>query len=158
MKSPFIRAHGYVPGPTERPISAGFFAGVVAFLPALAVAAIGGALSAAASDLRVATVTLILQLALLFSVAGAVYGWLFMRAANDRRGAWLFGLSYGFLTWMLGPATVLQWIFGRPIVMGVPAQFLLGTHLVYGLVLGLSFPHVGVMLRRRLRGAKITML
>jgi hypothetical protein len=44
---------------------------------------------------------------------------------------------------------MVLWITGRPLVIGVPAQFMLGAHLVYGLLLGSAFPHVGRLVRRR---------
>ena len=84
------------------------------------------------------------------ALAGAAYGRLFSRAANDRRGGWLFGASYGFLLWMLGPVAVLQWAVARPVAVGEAAQGLFGAHLLYGLVLGLLFPPVHRLLQRRL--------
>jgi hypothetical protein len=149
VKYPFVRAHGYVPGPTERPILTGMASGLIAMVPAFVVASLGRSLTEAARRLDLHPATVVLQFALLLATAGAVYGWTFMRAANDRRGGWLFGLSYGFVAWMLGPATMVLWITGRPLVIGVPAQFMLGAHLVYGLLLGSAFPHVGRLVRRR---------
>ncbi len=148
MISPFIRAHGYIPGPTERPATTGFLSGVLASFPALLVAWAGGALPAAAQYLGIDAVTATVLFGVLLAAAGTVYGRIFMRAANDRRGGWLFGIGYGFIAWMLGPVTLLQWIHGRPIALGVPAQFVLGSHLVYGLLLGILFPHIGGIVRR----------
>jgi hypothetical protein len=76
------------------------------------------------------------------TVAGALYGAAFLRAANDRRGGWLFGLGWGFLTWALGPITFCQWLLGKPISAGGHAAILLLAHLLWGLVLGLCFPLV----------------
>ena len=149
MISPFIRAHGYVPGPTEQPATTGLAAGLLASIPALSVAWAGGGASEAARRLGLDPEFVIAVFALLLASAGAVYGWTFMRAANDRRGGWVFGISYGFLAWMLGPATILQWIVGHPIATGVPGQFVLGAHLVYGLLLGMLYPHIGAALRQR---------
>jgi hypothetical protein len=148
MISPFIRAHGYLPGPTDRPILTGATAALAALSAATVVAWIGGAISGAARSLDQQTIVIVFVYAILLIAAGAAYGWIFMRAANDRRGGWLFGLSYGFITWMVGPVTLLQWWSGRPLVVGVPAQFLLGSHLVYGLMLGALFPFVSRAVRR----------
>jgi hypothetical protein len=149
MKSPFIRAHGYVPGPTQRPLIAGVVTGVIATIPAVVTAEIGGALQAAARGLDASAMAVLVLFGLVLAAAGAVYGWLFMRAANDRRGGWLFGLTYGFLVWMLGPAALLPMIAGLTVVVGVPAQFMFGSHLVYGLSLGALFPYVSNQVRRR---------
>lgn len=82
----------------------------------------------------------------LFVVGGALYGRLFMRAANDFRGGWLFGIGFGFLLWMLGPATILQWLRHKPLALGAAAQAMFLAHLAYGLALGALFP----ILHRRL--------
>jgi hypothetical protein len=81
--------------------------------------------------------------------AGALYGRLFMRAANDSGGGWLFGISYAFLLWMLGPVTLVQWVLARPVVMGGASQGLFAAHLLYGLVLGLLFPRVHRLIQSR---------
>ena len=85
MISPFIRAHGYVPGPTERPILTGAAAGFVAMIAGTGVASMGGTLSEAARHLGINMASVALPYALVLTCAGAIYGWLFMRAANDRR-------------------------------------------------------------------------
>jgi hypothetical protein len=148
MISPFIRAHGYIPGPTDRPVVTGLITGAAALVPGIALAWAGRGLPEAASALNIAPALAMLEFAVVLAVSGAVYGWIFMRAANDPKGGWLFGIGYGFFTWMLGPATILQWTTGRPIALGAAAQSLLGAHLVYGLVLGMLYPHVGAALRR----------
>jgi hypothetical protein len=84
-----------------------------------------------------------------FAIAGLAYGRAFMRAANDRRGGWLFGISYGFLLWMLGPTTLTLLFTGTPLVIGRPAQGMFAAHLLYGVVLGLVFPLVHDAVRRR---------
>ena len=67
----------------------------------------------------------------------------------------LFGISYGFFIWMVGPVTVLQWLIDRPLALGVAAMGILGAHLVYGLVLGLLFPSVHRLLQCELRDLKV---
>jgi hypothetical protein len=73
------------------------------------------------------------------SLAGLLYGAVFRRAASDRRGGWLFGISYGFLLWMLGPVTLLQVLLGHPLATGMAAMGILGGNLLFGLILGLLF-------------------
>jgi hypothetical protein len=82
--------------------------------------------------------------------AGALYGRLFMRTANDRRGGWLFGLGYGFLLWILGPVTILQAIRGAALATGTAAIGLCAAHIVDGLVLGLLFPWLHILLQREI--------
>jgi hypothetical protein len=71
---------------------------------------------------------------------GALYGRIFMRAANDHRGGWLFGIAFAFLLWMLGPASTISWILQKPLAIGTAAQGILAAHLAYGLILGSLFP------------------
>jgi hypothetical protein len=71
---------------------------------------------------------------------------------NSSRGGWLFGISYDFMLWMLGPVTPMQWMLGRPIIIGGASQGLLAAHLLYGLALGLCFPYAHRLVQRK--GAK----
>jgi hypothetical protein len=71
-----------------------------------------------------------------------------MRAANDGGGGWLFGISYGYLLWMLGPVTLVQWVMARPVLVGGASRGLFAAHLLYGLVLGLLFPRVHRLIQR----------
>ena len=148
MISPFIRAHGYIPGPAERPVAAGVLAGALALVPFLFIAWLGSALSDSAHVLDQSRPVALAYGTLMVS-GGGLYGWMFMRAANDRAGGWLFGISYGFVTWMLGPATVLQLATGRPGVVGTAAQFLFAAHIAYGLVLGVLYPRSTALVRRQ---------
>src|SRR5215204_1315344 len=128
----YMRAHGNTPGPTQRPISAGAISAVVATVPAALVLWISGALNSL-SDALTIKVQLVLVLYLVsMTVIGGLYGRVFSRAANDWRAGWLFGLSYGFLIWMLGPVTALQLIQHQPVATGVAALGLLGAHLIFG--------------------------
>ena len=88
---------------------------------------------------------------ILAALAGALYGRIFSRAANDRRGGWLFGMSYGFLLWMLNPVMLWQLTTERPFVAGASAVGFFGAHLAYGLLLGLLFPFVHRLLQRELK-------
>jgi hypothetical protein len=106
-------------------------------------------LSSAAISIGAAESLIRLGYAASLVAAGALYGWIFMRAANDRRGGWLFGIAYGFLVWALGPSTFALWVTGRPLTTGVAAQLLLLAYLTYGLSLGIVYPHVGAFVRKR---------
>jgi hypothetical protein len=147
----YMRAHGNTPGPTQRPMLAGAITALIAEVPAVGMLWWSGALSSAMQTLSVGLwVTLALHSAAMI-VFGAIYGRVFSRAANDIRGGWLFGISYGFLIWMVGPVTALQWLIDYPIALGVAAMGILGAHLVYGLVLGLLFPLIHRSLQYELR-------
>jgi hypothetical protein len=138
----YMRAHGNTPGPTQRPMLAGAMTGLIAEIPALGMMWWSGALSSAIQKLSLALwLTLLLHSGAMI-LGGAIYGRVFSRAANDIRGGWLFGISYGFLMWMIGPVTALQWLIHQPIALGTAAMGILAAHLIYGLVLGLLFPWI----------------
>ena len=149
MISPFIRAHGYIPGPADRPVTAGLLAGTLAVIPFVVIAWLGGGVSRAADVMEVSPLLVLAADGILMVGGGALYGWIFMRAANDRCGGWMFGASYGCVTWMVGPATIVQVTTGRPVVVGTAAQFLFAAHLAYGLVLGLLYPYTDTFVRRK---------
>ena len=143
----YMRAHGNTPGPTQRPRLAGAITGALAEIPALLLLWWSGALHSATQSLSLSIyATLVLHLAIMI-VAGVIYGRVFSRAANDPRGGWLFGISFGFLIWMIGPVTILQWWHAGPLALGVAAMGILGAHLVYGLFLGLLFPWIHKLLQ-----------
>jgi hypothetical protein len=147
--NPFMRAHGSLPGPTQRPVVAGVLSGLVALVPAISLAWTSGALAAIASGVGLHGGVVAAAFAAAAAGAGALYGRTFMRAANDRRGGWLFGIGFGFALWMAGTGAV-AFLFSRaPLVTGRPAQALLGSHLLYGLTLGAVFPLVHGFVQRR---------
>jgi hypothetical protein len=139
--NPFMRAHGYLPGPTQRPVTAGLMTGMVALPPLLLLTSYCGALATIAEGVGLSRLVVASLVTALGVVAGGVYGWVFMRAANDRRGGWLFGIAFGFLLWMLVPA-LLYWFWQAPLVTGRASQVMFAAHLVYGFILGVAFPHV----------------
>jgi hypothetical protein len=146
----YMRAHGNTPGPTQRPKLAGALTAILAEAPAILLLWVTGGFEGLARILGTQRALVVLLHGTAMALAGMLYGRLFSRAANDRRGGWLFGISYGFLLWMLGPVTALQWVVSRPVAVGRAAMGLLGAHLVYGLILGLLFPLVHHLLQRRL--------
>ena len=150
----YMRAHGNAPGPTQRPFVAGAVTGFLAEIPAVFMLWWSGALISATQSLSLRTwVTLLLHSGAAI-IAGAIYGRVFSRAANDPQGGWLFGISYGFLIWMIGPVTLLQWTLGRPLALGVAAMGILAAHLAYGLTLGLLFPAIHHFLHSELSHLK----
>ena len=144
----YMRAHGHTPGPTQRPLRTGVIDGAVGSIPALAVLAGSGGLPGVATTLGVSPLEVGLAFVAVAVLGGVMYGRLFGRAANDRSGAWLFGVSFGFLLWTLGPATLVYWVTRRPLVTGTAAVGVFVAHLLYGLTLGVLFPFIHRRLQR----------
>jgi hypothetical protein len=144
----FMRAHGQVPGPGERPRLAGALAGGLAGVLSLPVLSGSGAAPKLATGLGIESWTTYLLYCLVWMLAGVVYALVFGRAANDRRGGWLFGIAYGFLLWMVGPVALLQAILDRQLVVGPVAMGVLGANLASGLVLGVLFRAIYTAVRR----------
>jgi hypothetical protein len=147
----YMRAHGNSPGPTQRPRLTGAISGAIAAIPALLIRYLSGALG---SEAEAVGHSLLITGAcgVLFSiVAGIIYSAIFQRAANDIRGGWLFGSSYGFLIWMIGPVSIWQWITGRPLAAGTAAMGMFGAYVVYGLTLGAVYPLINRLLQTRLK-------
>ena len=137
-----LQAHGLDAGPTQRPLLAGAAAGIIADAPALAVLVAFRSLDATIQFTGTSPAIVALAFSTLLLIGGLIYGWLFQRAANDPRGGWLFGLSFGFVLWMVGPVPLLQWLPPEPILRGYPAAGLLLGLLLWGLALGMTFPSV----------------
>lgn len=76
-------------------------------------------------------------------IVGVSYGVLFRRQAFDQAGAIGWGVSYGFLWWILGPLTLAPVILGTTPAWTVEATAAafpsLVGHLAYGAGLGLMF-------------------
>lgn len=149
----FIRAHGYIPGPTQRPLMAGALTGLLATIPA-AFAFVGfGSFDIAADAVmqlpRAWTAVLVLAA---FTLAGVLYGAFFQRAANDRRAGWLLGMSYSFVLWIAAPVVALPLMRGSTMAAGAAATGFFVTFLCWGLVAGLLFPYVHQPLQAHLGG------
>src|SRR5437762_1463220 len=123
----YMRAHGYTPGPTLRPRSIGAVSGAIAEIPAALVLWRTGAITSIARSLALNEATTLGLHWMLAIAGGLLYGQIFMRAANDRHGGWLFGISFGFLAWLIGPLTILQWALGGPVAVGTAAMGLFGA-------------------------------
>jgi hypothetical protein len=147
--NPFMRAHRHLPGPTQRPIVTGLLAGTVALVPALAWAWRSGAVSVAAKSFGLSAEVAAIAIVVAAPVAGALYGLVFMRTANDHRGGWLFGIGFGFLLWMAGSGAMFLLLVNAPIATGRASQIVFASHLLYGLILGLTLPHVCKFVQHR---------
>jgi len=134
--------HGRDPEPLQRPRLAGALAAAAAALPAAALVWWTGAAAPPAAAIHLSALSLVLLSIAGLIIAGGLYGAVFLRAANDRRGGWLFGLGWGFLSWAVGPITLCQWFLVRPVATGHAAAILLAAHLLWGLLLGILFPFV----------------
>ncbi len=138
----FLSAHGYDPGPTQRPLSAGAISGIAAAIPAVAVLWLFGSLEIEARILSLSVwATLILGFGTM-AIAGAAYGRLFGRAANDRRGGWLFGMAFGFALWATGALLVLPIASGGQTPAGPAAVGVFLSLLVWGCGTGLLIPFI----------------
>jgi hypothetical protein len=76
------------------------------------------------------------------AIAGAAYARLFGRAANDRRGRWLFGMAFGFLLWSAGAVMILPILGGGRAPAGEPAMGVFLSLVAWGAALGALLPIV----------------
>lgn len=138
----FLSAHGYDPGPAQRPLLAGAISGLVGTLPATAILYAFGSLRVEARILGISTAATLLAGCLLMAVAGAAYSRLFGRAANDVRGGWLFGMAFGFVLWATGAVLVLPLASGGLAPAGLPAVGLFLSLVAWGGAAGLALPFI----------------
>ncbi|HEX6125365.1 MAG TPA: hypothetical protein VFZ23_08320 [Pyrinomonadaceae bacterium] len=146
----YMRAHGNTAGPTQRPLLTGAISGLLAFVPYEAVLRLSGgrASIAAGFDINMWTSTAINMVVMV--LAGMIYAAIFKRAANDCRGGWIFGASYGFVLWMIAPITMWQLLGSRELAVGTAAMGLFGAHVLFGLALGTVFPWIHFLIQSRL--------
>ena len=147
----FMLAHGHHAGPAQRPVAAGLFAAAIGVVPSLLLAFLMGSVEAVAASLGTALIPSALILVAIMFVGGVLYGLVFSRAAADPGGGWLFGLAWGYVLWMLGPATVMTLIAGGPVAKGHAGLALMGALMVFGLVMGIAYPWLSRRLQAKLR-------
>jgi hypothetical protein len=147
----YMRAHGNSPGPTHRPLLTGAISGTLAALPCLVVAYLTSAFAAESRELKFGELATALLDVTALAIAGVIYSQVFKRAANDAFGGWLFGASYGFLIWMIGPVMLWRWAVSQPMAAGIAAIGLFAAHVTYGIVLGGLFPYINRLLLGKLR-------
>lgn len=138
----FLTAHGFDPGPTQRPLLAGAISGLLATIPAVALLWSFGSLEIEAEILGISELWTIAAGLPLMAIAGAFYSRLFGRAANDVRGGWLFGMAFGFALWAGGAVMVLPLASGGLAPAGRPAMGVLGSLILWGAALGALLPFV----------------
>ena len=149
----FLGAHGYEPGPTQRPLLAGAMSGLVATAPAVAILVAFGSLRVEADILGLSQFKTIAIGWPIMAAAGAGYGRIFGRAANDRPGGWLFGMAFGFALWATGAVLVLPLASGGEALAGEAAIGTLLSLVAWGAALGLIFPFIHHPLHERLETA-----
>jgi len=138
----FVAAHGYDPGPSQRPLAAGAISGILATVPAIGVLIAFGSLNVEAQILRMSFIGTLATGWLVMAFAGAAYARFFGRAANEVRGGWLFGLSFGFALWGAGAVLILPLLSGGRAPAGDAAAGLALSLIVWGLAVGVFVPFV----------------
>lgn len=138
----FLGAHGYDPGPSQRPLLAGAITGLLATAPAIALLQVFGSLVVEARILGASIAATLIIGAIVMAVAGALYSRLFGRAANDPRGGWLFGMAFGFVIWTAGAVLVLPLVSGGKAPAGHAALGVLLSLIAWGTALGALLPFV----------------
>jgi len=138
----FLGAHGFDPGPTQRPLLAGAISGVIATIPAVAILYAFGSLVVEARILRLGDMMTIAIGLPVMAVAGAIYSRLFGRAANYVRGSWLFGMAFGFALWAAGAVMILPVMSGGKAPAGEAAIGVFLSLVAWGAALGLVHPFV----------------
>lgn len=138
----FLAAHGYDPGPSQRPLLSGAISGVLATAPAIGILHWFGSLKVEAAILGLSIFATLCAGWVAMAVAGAVYARLFGRAANDVRGGWLFGMAFGFALWAAGAVMILPLLSGGQAPAGVPAIGVALAMLAWGLATGVLVPYV----------------
>ncbi len=149
----FLGAHGYDPGPTQRPLLAGAISGVLATIPAIVILSVFGSLKVEARILGLTELMTVGVGLPVMALAGAAYGRLFGRAANDLRGGWLFGMAFGFALWAAGAVLVIPLASGGHAPAGEAAVGVFLSLVGWGAALGIAHPFVHHPLHERLETA-----
>ncbi len=137
-----LAAHGYDPGPSQRPLTSGAISGILATIPAIAILLIAGSLRAEAMILGLSQLSTLAIGWAVMAFAGACYARFFGRAANEVRGGWLFGISFGLVLWAAGAVLVLPLISGGRSPAGTAAVGVALSLIVWGAALGILVPLV----------------
>lgn len=138
----FLSAHGYDPGPAQRPLLAGALTGLTATAPAILVLHLFGALEVEARILGTSVMVALGAGWLAMALAGAIYGRIFGRVANDPRGGWLFGMAFGFALWAAGAVLILPLASGGEAAAGSTAVGIILSLVLWGAALGALHPFV----------------
>lgn len=138
----FLSAHGYDPGPSQRPLLAGTICGFVATAPAVPILIWFGSLRTEADILGVSTIATLVVGWIVMALAGAAYARLFGRAANSVHGGWLFGMAFGFALWAAGAVLILPLVSGGMTPAGPAALGVALSLIVWGFAIGILVPFV----------------
>jgi hypothetical protein len=138
----FLQAHGYDPGPSQRPFSAGAISGLLATAPAIGALVWFGSLKVEARILGLTEIETLGAGWVAMALAGAAYARIFGRAANNKHGGWLFGMAFGFALWAAGAVLVLPILSGGRAPAGPAAFGVAASMLVWGLAIGILMPFV----------------
>jgi hypothetical protein len=130
-------------------VRTGAVAGLLSTIPATLVLWAFGSLDVQAQILGLPLWLTFIAGAFAMTISGGVYGALFQRAANDKRGGWLFGMCFGFVLWTGGAVLLLPLLSGGRAPAGDPAIGLVLSLLTWGTALGLLFPRVCRLLSAR---------
>lgn len=149
----FLGAHGYDPGPTQRPLLAGALSGLLATAPAILLLHVFGSLEVEAQILGLSILGTLAAGWPVMAIAGAAYARLFGRAANDSRGGWLFGMAFGFALWAAGAVMILPIASGGTAPAGNAALGVFVSMIVWGAALGAVQPLVHRPLHKKLEDA-----
>jgi hypothetical protein len=123
---------------------------MVAAVPAVAVLWQFGSLEV---ETRILGLPIALTLAagwVAMAISGAIYARLFGRAANQKRGGWLFGAAFAFAMWAAGAVLVLPLVSDGRMPAGAAALGLVVSLLVWGATLGLVLPYIHPLLHERI--------
>lgn len=149
----FLAAHGYDPGPSQRPFTAGAISGILGTIPAIGILVAFGSLKAEAAILGMTPLATLAAGWAAMAVAGAAYARFFGRAANGLRGGWLFGMSFGFALWAAGAVLVLPIVSGGRAPAGAAAVGVAVSLIVWGFATGVLVPFVHRPLHESLESA-----
>jgi hypothetical protein len=138
----FLAAHGYDPGPSQRPFTAGAISGILGTIPAIGILVAFGSLKAEAAILGMTPLATLGAGWAAMAVAGAAYARFFGRAANGLRGGWLFGMSFGFALWAAGAVLVLPIVSSGRAPAGPAAVGVAVSLIVWGFATGILVPFV----------------
>jgi hypothetical protein len=138
----FLDAHGYDPGPSQRPLLAGAISGILATVPAIGVLVAFGSLKVEAEILGLSPLATVALGCAVMSMAGAAYARFFGRGANALRSGWIFGMSFGFCLWAAGGVLILPILSGGRAPAGTAAAGLALSLIVWGAAAGILVPFV----------------
>jgi hypothetical protein len=142
MMRGFLDAHGYDPGPSQRPLLSGAISGIIATAPAIGVLLAFGSLKVEAEILGMSRAATVGIGWVVMALAGAAYARFFGRAANGISGGWLFGVSFGLALWAAGAVLVLPLLSGGRTPAGPAAVGVALALIVWGVATGILVPFV----------------